>query len=329
MNSILTILFLSLSITFSLPSKAQSDTLLYYFDNDFYFAHKDTAVLEARGVKENGKIKFTVVVKGTNILKLEGYYSDSTMSVRDGYFIFYNTSGLKESSGLFVKNLEEKYWVYWVNDVITDSVLFYHGEETLRITLLYNADNQLESRSVKNRLSGLDELVLFYEDGKQKKYSKLFSGTGESTEFYPNGTAKSKLVFKKYQRQSATYYHEDGSEMTQEEMATYLKKNEPTETDVYKNNKPEFPGGTKGLQSYFERNFRFPSNISQQATMIDFLTIEFYLDKKGYAYDIKVENSANYELIQAVKELFRNMPPWNMNGSNNFGPINYRFKLTH
>lgn len=316
------------TFTFIKIITAQSDTLSYYYDKDLNNCSKNTAYYYGRGIKENGKIRFAIYNRTNGNILFKGFFTDSSLQVKDGPFTYYDSEGLEGSEGVYVNDMEDGYWKEWRDGHLTDSILFNKGEEIARITFLYYENDSLESRVLNDSRTNTKEMTTYDDSGRLTRKAAWIDGTGDQVNYYTNGRIKSVEKYKKNIRESVTYFNEEGTEISEKE----IKKEQETRMANLRKDlqtyTPEFPGGTKALHSYFERNFRPPSNMGQQATIVEFMNVQFYLDKKGYAYDIKVENSANFELLQAVQTLFRNMPPWNMKGLSSFGPVYYRFQLT-
>src|SRR5260221_14708483 len=88
---------LALSIEYSSTAFCQSDSLIYFFDKDYNYCKKDDLIYIGFGIKENGKIKFISYVNLTGIPTIEGYYTDSTLAIKDGSFTFYDSLGYRVS----------------------------------------------------------------------------------------------------------------------------------------------------------------------------------------------------------------------------------------
>lgn len=61
-------------------------------------------------------------------------YSDKSLSVKNGYFAWYNASGRVDSMGMYIKNRKEGTWRHAINDSIKPNVLkFYHDGDLTRV----------------------------------------------------------------------------------------------------------------------------------------------------------------------------------------------------
>ncbi|SRR5260221_13188210 len=85
-------LLLTATIVFS-----QKDSIAYFFDKDFNSCKQENLIYIGFGVKENRMIKFTNYIGATGMLVMEGYFTDSTLAVKQGLFTYYDDSGYKIS----------------------------------------------------------------------------------------------------------------------------------------------------------------------------------------------------------------------------------------
>jgi antitoxin component YwqK of YwqJK toxin-antitoxin module len=319
-------------------ASCQTDSLVYFFDKDYNFCKAESLVYVGIGIKEKGMIKFSNYINATGILVSEGYFTDSTLAVKEGVFIFYDSLGYKVSEGGFYKNKEEGPWLEWkqsrLNDTIyklSDSSYYENGHLISRVSFQYHSNDRLSSRNFQDYQKKIKDISMW--DDKGTLTSKVFwiDGTGDQTFYYENGNIKSISHSQKGKHTSTKQYNEDGSEMSKQE----LKKREEDFANRMKEirqtaekNQPRFPGGSAGFISYLEHHIKFPESFLNQIQPGEKIKISFRLNQDGFAYDIEVLEFENYDLQQAVANAFKNMPAWNMNGHKKFGPITYMLNVS-
>ena len=66
-------------------------------------------------------------------------YSDKELTVKNGYFAWYNSSGRVDSMGMYIRNLKEGTWRHAINDSIKPNVLKYYQHGELKQVIDFNA----------------------------------------------------------------------------------------------------------------------------------------------------------------------------------------------
>ena len=322
------ILYLSIFITIqSSASYAQPDTLIYYFDKSINRCEKSDAIISGIGVKEQGKFKFSAYYTETGIPLFKGWFLDSTLTVKEGLFTYYDSSGIKESEGVFHKNVETGYWIKWIGGYLADSILYKKGQKTEQISFRYHYSGKLSGRTLFNMRNNIMDITEWYSDGSLKLKSKTGNGAGDETKYYPNGKVESVVHYRNGTVEQEEFYNDDGTEMTKEE----IEKKKKSFKDILSFlavNGPSFPNGPIGFINYFTKNFN-PPKISRSGQFRQAVTVSFYLNKAGFAYDIQVSESSNKNLEIEIKSLLRRMPAWDMNGYESFGPITFTLNLAN
>jgi protein TonB len=73
---------------------------------------------------------------------------------------------------------------------------------------------------------------------------------------------------------------------------------------------PSFPGGSKALMEYLDKNIKYP--VSAQKNLIEGRVIlQFIVDKEGRLSDIKVAKSVDASLDAEAVRVVKAMPRWN------------------
>lgn len=326
-----------LLLLFALPSLAafsQYDSLAYFFDKDLAPCERSRAAYVGFGVKQNGLIHFTNYTHPGGLPVMEGDFTDSTLAVKDGHFIYYDASGNEESSGRYAANVKQGYWITQRNGRITDSAFYQKGNELLTVSLTYHSSGRLATRLVINNQQDKKEFTHWYEDGTPQSMSVWVGGTGDRTNYNEDGTVYSIDTYEKGRIVSSRYYRKDGTEMdakevkqVQKQAAGGLRQKMDQMKAKAEETQPSFPGGSAGLRSFFEKNLQFPQSFLNQVQPGETITISFSLKETGYPYDVKVLNFENFDLQRAVTLVVEKMPKWNMKGHKNFGPINYTLTI--
>jgi antitoxin component YwqK of YwqJK toxin-antitoxin module len=315
-------------------SYAQSNKLIYYLDKDFVPAAKQQSYYTGVAEPENGKIKFVAVVNTTRVVVLTGYFTDTSLTVRDGLFINYTDEGEEISRGAYVNNVKEGLWLAWDKGKLTDSVFLEKGDAVITTTYSYYSNGHVNTRNYKDNTTKTVEQTWWNEDGSLGSTAHWVDGEGERATYHATGQKSSVEKFKKSKVVSTTYYKEDGTEISKDALRKEERKSkkESEEKAIVAKEKmqslqPEFPGGMAGFGSYFTKNFKAPQSLFEQVRSIERITIVFMLDKKGYATDIKIQEFSSFELHEAVRDVFNHMPAWNMKGYKSFGPVTYIINL--
>jgi antitoxin component YwqK of YwqJK toxin-antitoxin module len=74
----------------------------------------------------------------SNVLKMEGYFSNLKEKNKEGYFRYYNDSGLISSEGVFKNNGEEGEWKYYDLGKIWSIKQFSDGRLHGQLQMFYN-----------------------------------------------------------------------------------------------------------------------------------------------------------------------------------------------
>lgn len=306
-------------------SFGQADSIIYYLDTSLNICEKESATVTGIGIKEDNRIKMQAFYHKSGLLMLEGWFTDSTLTVKHGPFVFYNKTGDKESEGFFVNNKQAGYWVTWVNGLIEDSILYRGGIVFERISYVYFDSSIISSKRIyRNTFENVFNTTEWFRNGLIKDKLVTRGGSGTDTSYHENGNIKSITTFLNGTLNSSQFYNKDGSAIKNSDLASRRKGHSVFEMP----NGPCYPGGAAGFSSFFQRNFKPPQNYAS-GIMPESVTVTFYLDKAGFAYDIKVDGASNRDLEIEIMTVFRRMAAWNMNGLSGYGPITYTINLSN
>lgn len=306
---------------------SQTDSITYYFDSNANLSAKADAYYIAKGVKDKTGLRLSFYVEKTNVLVMEATYTDSTLEVKNGRFSLYSEDGSGIiKTGNYIENKEDGYWVEWSEGKLTDSVLFQNGADFTRIVFNYYSNGNLNTRIYNDPVTRTSEVTVYRENGALQRHASWINGTGIQTTYYPTGQIEMVEVYKNKNVTSTKYFTPEGSEISQKEM----RKTEEKLLSAFRgetSGTPEYPGGSAGFSSFFHRNFKSPESFGREG-FSESVTVTFYLDKSGFANNIKVSGASNRDVEIEVMAVFRRMPAWNMHGYQSFGPITYTINLT-
>lgn len=305
---------------------SQNDTETYYLDRNQGLCVKDKAVFIAKGIQLNERFKLSYFILTTGKLIMEIMYTDLTLAIKDGLFTEYDENGQVKTKGNYANNKQEGYWIYWDQLHLTDSIFYEDGIDILSISYSYDQKDILNNRVLKDSKTKTLEITSFGEKGNVARHTKWIDGTGDQVYYYPNGHVKTIEKYENKKIVATKYYKPDGTEVSAKEM----KKNEEKIMAGFRNQAggtPEYPGGSAGFFSFFNGNFKASSGQGQER-FSETVTVTFYLDKAGFAYNIHVSGARNREVESEIFSVFRRMPAWKMYGHQSFGPVTYTINIS-
>jgi antitoxin component YwqK of YwqJK toxin-antitoxin module len=311
------IFLFTLSIFFHFSSGAQTDSLIYYFDEHLKSVDADTATYIEMAVRNKSVNEFwnaVIVNLKTQHLVLRRAYSDSMLSIAEGKFEIYDDNGAKTSSGYYYHGKQNGLWLSWDEEgAISDSTFFNNDTITTSVHLDYHND-ELISRIYKNNLTN-EKAVYSYSDNMLSAEMHFINGNKSEIDkgYYPNGQTKYILIKKKQSITDEKYYDEDGNEITKKE---YDKNIQLVDFPV-----PEFDGGMNEFMRYISSAVRRHNALKDEINFIKEITIIFYLDSTGKPYNVRLSYSESMELTKTIDDAMNNMPRWKMNGLKTFGPM--------
>ncbi|MEO8406609.1 MAG: hypothetical protein ABI480_18500 [Chitinophagaceae bacterium] len=316
-----------------ISSYSQSDTLFYFFDKDGNTSPSKTAAYVGFGIREKGQIRFTNYTVPEGLPVMEGYFTDSTLAVKNGYYKSFDPPGYIEEEGVYKKNSKEDYWLHWnKNGQVEDSDFYQHGNLLLNIALVYNNFGVTVNRIATNDVQAKKEFTDWYDNGELKMATTWIDGDGEGYHYYNDGKLEGVDTYEKGKITKSVYYKKDGTLMTADETAT-IKRQELDkanrrfeEMQQASVKEPSFPGGNDGFWAFLNENMRIPSSIFNHLPDRS-IKLSFMLNKEGHAEDIKIINNGSYDIRSSVVDVLSKMPNWNMKGLKSYGPLTYIFKL--
>ena len=167
---------------------AQHDSLIYLFDKNFNVCSPENTFYTGIGIKENGRIHFLNYIDSTGVLTIEGFFTDSTLATREGYFIYYDNLGLKLLEGNFHNNKEDGLWLTWDKDPLNDTALkvgdssyYNNGELVSGISFKYHSNGQLFSRNFQDSRKKIKGIMTWDVNGNLETNGLWVDGEGDDT----------------------------------------------------------------------------------------------------------------------------------------------------
>lgn len=149
-------------------------------------------------------------------------------------------------------------------------------------------------------------------------FGQEFSGIKTEKKYFNNGNIKSEINFqqkgnKKIREGKSSYWYNTG-ELKRKD---FLKKGKLKNGKCFDRNgnevayydfeiQPEFPGGKKALNNFFNKYL-----ISDNSNIKGKLIIKFTIKANGKASDLKILKDTKPSLRNAVIDMFDSMPIWN------------------
>jgi antitoxin component YwqK of YwqJK toxin-antitoxin module len=308
----------------------QQDTIVYYFHKNGNPCPKEYASSQGYGIRDKEGIRVIHYDIEKKQVIMSGHYTDSTLTIKDGLFQYYNKEGLMESVGHYRNNQREGWWAYWIslaNNNPTDSIFYENGKDISSISLNYHSNDQLSTRILNNPRNKIKEYSQWSFEGSLLSKAIWTNNTGDQVDYYPKGEVKAITTYVKGKVAEKKYFRPDGSEVSEKEVKKEQEKAEKEFRNMMESLMPVFTGGKDGFRSWLNKNFHIPPNIRDMVYAMQTITIVFYLDEKGRPYNLSVIESNNSYLLEAVNRFFRDLPSWDMKGHKQFGPISISINL--
>jgi len=262
---------------------------------------------------------------------LKSYYSDSTLAqLESAYEVFFN-NGMRKTIGYYRNGVEDGTWKTWnEKNILTDSIVYKDGEALFRENSVYNQYGILTSYHRNDNLTKTRTYKNYFLSGALKDSSGWVDKKGELKIYYENGGLAELAKYDETgKRIFWQHYKEDGTAISEKEYNKIFEKNLEELLRNAKSKMPEFLGGEGQLGMFFQRNLKLPPGYSNTIHQFQTITFSFMLDEKGKAYDPKMVEPKDEELLHAIENMLRVMPAWNMKGYKSYGPITQIINITY
>jgi antitoxin component YwqK of YwqJK toxin-antitoxin module len=320
------------SFSFALQdASAQKDTAFYFFNKDLQVIDSENnATYIGKAFIQEPYWRLTIMNRQTGNIVLKSFYSDSLLTQLESIYELFFDDGQRKTTGFYNAGLEDSLWVTWnEKNMLIDSIVYKNGQLLFRENKIYDSEGILISYQLHDNIARRKIVKNYFSSGQLKDSSGWAGKKGEMKNYYRNGTVSEWAAYDEAgKRVLWEHYKEDGTMISEKEYKKMIDKRIEEFNDNIKANAPEYVGGNGQLGIFLQKNLKLPSgyiNIHQNQVIV----FSFMLDEKGYAYNAKMIDPHDEELLRAIEEMLRRMPPWNMKGHKSWGPITQRINITH
>ncbi|MGC4058515.1 MAG: TonB family protein [Chitinophagaceae bacterium] len=268
-----------------LPAYAQQDSSTYYYNSEW----RDTSAVHAAYYRKAFRTDDHWGVRDyymNGTLQMTGAYADAAMKVRDGAFVYYDESGVRESYGSFTRGMRSGEWM----DV--------YETGAVRSRAVYKAGN------IEGWWNN------WYANGKLRARGKYRhnKAVGRWKWYYENGVVASSEKYRSGKLRKATFYNEDGSKTPGKPQIEVMA---------------EYKGGETALYRYLQNNIRYPQDAIEQ-DWEGTVRVRFIVDTDGSVIKPVIRRGAYPALDAEALRVVRSMPAWTPARSHNL-PVRVYF----
>jgi antitoxin component YwqK of YwqJK toxin-antitoxin module len=295
-----------------------TDTIIGYLDKDLRpLADHSKAVAYCVAVRRDSVWETLYVNMDDDRKLMHCYFKDTLLTVLHGLYQSFHEDGKTLSvRGWYNNGKQIGVWKSWyTGGTLRDSVLYEQGEPSVIYRFTNNDQFPQKITSIRDRKNNIVKYYLFDDDGKVTNQFEKKGKDEEEKYFFENGALQKHVKRHNGKTTLEVCYLETGEQAKKCEEPKVIQAK-------FKNTRPEFPGGRGNFDIYFQNNFRLPQNFNTAIKIGYTGKVSFMLSPKGKAYDIKILESSHPDLDQPLRNLFQNMPLWNMKeNKQGFGPV--------
>ncbi len=111
-------------------ASAQADTSYLYINKDWKNCPKESAFFYGKVYKDRDKWHRKDFWAKTNLMQMDGYFSDSATEIKDGPVRYYHENGLLDDSSNYEKNFRRSAYYFYDNHTLKAYVIFDKDENT-------------------------------------------------------------------------------------------------------------------------------------------------------------------------------------------------------
>ena len=234
-----------------------------------------------------------------SLKKLEsaGLYEDEDDKIPNGSFYYFYPTGVLEAAGRYVHGKKSGTWMsYFPDKSIKDSQNYKDGN-LVGISLGWYQDGA-ERDSLNIDANGNGVYVSWFDNGNPSsagRYTQFNKQQGKWQYFHKNGKISSLEIYHVDTLIDKNYFDEDGNPMS-----------DTTSTD----RGPQFVGGEKAWNKYFDKNVYFPSGYKFKTGYQAVVSVTATINEDGKVVDYRVSLPLNPAFDKAALGLFDNSPLW-------------------
>jgi antitoxin component YwqK of YwqJK toxin-antitoxin module len=311
---------------------AQKDTLHFYFDKDLQITDSTKSpIYIGKAFEEKPFWKFMISNLQTGKIILKSYYSDSNLTLLESDYEVFFDNGMPKMTGKYRAGIEDGTWRTWNGkNILTDSTVYKNGEIIFSENNIYNNYGILTSYRLNDNVARTRIYKNYFPSGALRDSSGWLDKKGELKIYYERGGISEWAKYDETgKRVFWEHYKEDGTAISEKEYKKIFEKNLDELEKNMISKMPEFLGGEGQLGIFFQKNLKLPSGYSNTIHQNQTITFSFMLDEKGKAYDAKMIDPHDEELLHAVEAMLRVMPAWNMKEHKSYGPITQTINITY
>jgi hypothetical protein len=267
MRHLLTAVVLLISFATTAQKK---DTLVRYFNIELEPVKKKDAVFVGFAIKDPFGWNALIYNDSMKVI-MRGKYENEDCTVKDGWFIYYNSRGERYLAGKYTKNQRTDLWQTW----------FPSGQPK--------------------------DSIYFAQDlphGPCKRY--FTSGTLESAGFYRNGQLDSTWIWHHENGQVATKEVYRGGRVYQ--LECFDSSGTSLGMNCALNRPPAIKGIYGGVEKYLTDSIRYSPKQQPQEPMI--AEVEFIVNKSGAISVPNILRSPDTLLTKEIVRAIRSIPAW-------------------
>lgn len=257
---------------------SQDYKYIYYFDKDLLSCNKSESVITGKGVKENGLFRLDYFSNENGEILLSVHFTDSSLSMMQGYFKAYYSGGKVAQSGEYIQEQKQGLWQQWDEEGFkTDSVIYDH-------------DNRVQ----------FAKFDYYKKDKSRRSYSCTDSIADTFTElYYYRKDRVSSEVFFIGQRGWLKIYDTTGV-ITRTD-SVFSRENE----EAY------FIGGEPAWRSFLVNNINVQVPVNNRASAGEYtVMVKFIIEKDGTVSNISAETYPGYGTEAEAIRVIKKSPKW-------------------
>lgn len=295
MRLIVGLLLLSVISTF-VNGQSNTDTIFKLYDYQWNETKKsDAAVYFTVAYPENSKWRRFDFFSDIDKLKMEGFFSDKELTIKNGPFKYFNKEGKLISTGFYLDDKKIGLWKSWHgNGQLSDSSIFVNG-------IIANRKAWYESGKLSEEILMVDSFHTinnnYFENGIKRWEGNMNEGlkTGKWMVYDKGGMKSMEITFEK---DSAIQY------------VCFNPKGEESKTNCEIGKEASFKNGEAGFLKYLQRSLITQMSDPNNEGLSGHVIVLFIVDIDGSIINPRVEFTSNPKLNQIALEVIRESPKW-------------------
>lgn len=254
---------------------SQQYKYVYHLDKNLASTNASTAVVIAKGFKENGLVRVDYFDMPDNGRFMSAHFIDSTLLNMQGEFTEFYKNGKPATQGDYLNDKKNGIWQKW--DTLghrTDSIIYQEGIAVQTAEFRYLDNGTLIYRSFKDSLQ--DTFTSASYDKNQLLMGEVFfKGQHGILKRYEAGSVKTDSLYTRAEREAS------------------------------------FAGGTQAWIRYLQKNLNANTPVDHHAPAgVYQIIVKFIVATDGTVSDVKAETKRGYGMEKEVIRIIKNGPAW-------------------